>query len=289
MKSSPPASRPPKREREPAERPDAGTRLSASQIHDNVMSQANEELDRAASSLFISSLASGLTIGFSFLGGAYASSVVSPALAGTAMAAAYPLGFILVIMARSELFTENTLTPVLPLLHRRSAEALVKMLRVWVILLSGNLLGTLGFAWLMARTPALSTSLRQVMLQVAEQGTSSPFLLTLYQGVFAGWLIALLTWVLASTHRTGAQLVLIWLLTAPISAFGFKHSIVGSAEAFYRSWSGSSGWTPMLAFIVAAVIGNTIGGVLLVALLNYGQVVTERHDKGQVQTEVAEG
>ncbi len=289
MKSQPPASRPAKRESEPAERPDAGTRLSASQIHDNVMSQANEELDRAASSLFISSFASGLTIGFSFLGGAYASSVVSPTLAGAAMAAAYPLGFILVIMARSELFTENTLTPVLPLLHRRSAEALVKMLRVWVILLSGNLLGTLGFAWLMARTPALPASLRQVMLQVAEQGTSSPFLLTLYQAIFAGWLIALLTWVLASTHRTGAQLVLIWLLTAPISAFGFRHSIVGSAEAFYRGWAGSSGWVAMGAFIVAAVIGNTIGGVLLVALLNYGQVVTERHDKGQLQTEVAEG
>jgi formate/nitrite transporter FocA (FNT family) len=127
------------------------------------------------------------------------------------------------------------------------------------------------------------------MLHVAEQGTLSPFLLTLYQGVFAGWLIALLTWVLASTHRTGAQLMLIWLLTAPISAFGFKHSIVGSAEAFYRSWAGSSGWAPMVGYIAAAVIGNTIGGVLLVALLNDGQVVTERYDTGQVQTEVAEG
>ncbi len=288
MKSHPPASRLAQRDGAPADRPDAGTRLSASQIHDNVMSQANEELDRAASSLFISSLASGLAIGFSFLGGAYASSVASPAHAGAAMAAAYPLGFILVIMARSELFTENTLTPVLPLLHRRSTEALVKMLRVWVLLLAGNLLGTVIFAWLMARTPALPAPLQRAMLQVAEQATSSSFLLTLYQGIFAGWLIALLTWVLASTHRTGAQLALIWLLTAPISAFGFRHSIVGSAEAFYRAWSGSSGWGPMIAFIAAAVVGNTIGGVLLVALLNYGQVVTERHDKGQVQTEVAE-
>lgn len=282
------AGRPAKRGSQLVEQPEAGTRLSASQIHDNVMRQANDELDRAAASLLISSFASGLAIGFSFVGGAYASLLVSPAHAGAAMAAVYPLGFIFVIMARSELFTENTLTPVLPLLHRRSTEALVKMLRVWVILLSGNLLGTLGFAWLMARTPAVSPALREVMLRVAEQGTSSPFLLTLYQGIFAGWLVALLTWVLASTRRTGAQLMLIWLLTAPISAFGFKHSIVGSSEAFYRAWAGLSGWGPMLAFIVAAVIGNTIGGVLLVALLNYGQVVTERKDKGQTQTEVAE-
>jgi formate/nitrite transporter FocA (FNT family) len=288
MRSYPPAPRSAQRDGEPADRPEAGTRLSAGQIHDNVMSQANEELDRAASSLFISSLASGLAIGFSFLGGAYATSVVSPSHAGVAMAAAYPLGFILVIMARSELFTENTLTPVLPLLHRRSLEALVKMLRVWVILLGGNLLGTVIFAWLMARTPAVPSPLRQAMIQVADHATSSPFLLTLYQGIFAGWLIALLTWVLASTRRTGAQLALIWILTAPISAFGFKHSIVGSVEAFYRAWAGSTGWAPMVGFIAAAVIGNTIGGVLLVALLNYGQVATERREKGQVQTEVGE-
>jgi formate/nitrite transporter FocA (FNT family) len=44
----------------------------------------------------------------------------------------------------------------------------------------------------------------------------------------------------------------------------------------------------MSAFILAAVIGNTIGGVLLVAILNYGQVVTERKEKGQTQTEAEE-
>jgi formate/nitrite transporter FocA (FNT family) len=113
-------------------------------------------------------------------------------------------------------------------------------------------------------------------------------MLTLYHGIFAGWLIALLTWLLASTHQTGAQLALIWLLTAPIAAFEFKHSIVGSTEAFYRAWAGSAGWGSMSAFILAAVIGNTIGGVLLVAILNYGQVVTERKEKGQTQTEAEE-
>jgi formate/nitrite transporter FocA (FNT family) len=270
------------------EKPETGTRLSAGEIHDNVMSEADEELERATASLLISSFASGLAIGFSFLGGAYASTLVTPAHAAAAAAAAYPLGFMFVIMARSELFTENTLTPVLPLLHRRDATTLRKMLRVWGLLLLGNLAGTLLFAWLMAATPAIPPGLKPVMLAMAEQATAPPFLLTIYHAIFAGWLIALLTWLLASTRQTGAQLALIWLLTAPISAFEFKHAIVGSAEAFYRVWTGSAGFGAMASFILAAVIGNAIGGVLLVAILNYGQVVTERKEKGQTQTEVGE-
>jgi formate/nitrite transporter FocA (FNT family) len=263
------------------EKPETGTRLSAGEIHDNVMSEADEELERATASLLISSFASGLAIGFSFLGGGYAMSLVAPAYGAAAAAAAYPLGFMFVIMARSELFTENTLTPVLPLLHRRDLETLVKMLRVWGLLLAGNLAGTLLFSWLMARTPAVAEQLRPFLLHLAEKATAPSFSATLYQGVFAGWLIALLTWLLASTHQTGAQLALIWLVTAPISAFEFKHSIVGSTEAFYRAWSGAAGWAPMGSFVAAAVIGNAIGGVLLVAILNYGQVVTERKEKAE--------
>lgn len=270
------------------EKPETGTRLSAGEIHDNVMSEADEELERATASLLISSFASGLAIGFSFLGGAYASSLVSPPYQAAAAAAVYPLGFMFVIMARSELFTENTLTPVLPFLHRRDLLTLRKMLRVWGLLLAGNLAGTLLFSWLMASTPAIPEVLKPLMLSMAEKATAPPFMLTLYHAIFAGWLIALLTWLLASTHQTGAQLVLIWLVTAPISAFEFKHSIVGSSEAFYRAWAGSAGWGAMSSFILAAVIGNAIGGVLLVAILNYGQVVTERKEKGQTQTEVQE-
>jgi formate/nitrite transporter FocA (FNT family) len=99
----------------------------------------------------------------------------------------------------------------------------------------------------------------------------------MYAGVFAGWLIALLSWVLAATHSTPAQLALIWLCTAPISAFHFRHSIAGSVEAFYRAASAQAGWGTMVGdFIIPAVLGNAIGGVLLVALLNYGQVAPEK-------------
>ena len=190
------------------DRPETGTRFSAGEIHDNVMSEADQELDRPVVSLFLSSLASGLAIGFSFLGGAFARSLATGVVADGLAAAAYPLGFIFVIMARSELFTENTLTPVLPLLHRRDLETFRRMLRVWGVLLAGNLVGTLIFSWLMARTPAAAESLKQVMLTMSERTSDTSFLLTVYRGIFAGWLIALLTWLLASTRATGAQLVL---------------------------------------------------------------------------------
>jgi formate/nitrite transporter FocA (FNT family) len=95
--------------------------------------------------------------------------------------------------------------------------------------------------------------------------------------VFAGWLMALLAWLLASTTSSLAQIVLIWLCTAPISALHFRHSVVGSTEAFYRAALGDASWGGMLwGFVTPAVLGNAIGGVLLVALLNTGQVLADR-------------
>jgi formate-nitrite transporter family protein len=268
---------------------ESGTRLSAAQIHRNVLLPGLKELERPAASLLWSSLASGLVIGFSFLGGAYAASLVGESGKTAAASAAYPLGFILVIMARSELFTENTLIPVVPFLEKRDAGTFLALLRVWGLLLVGNLVGAAIFGWTLARTTMVEPSLHIELTNIATRSTMGSFGHILYAGVFAGWLIALLAWLLAATHATGAQLALIWLCTAPISALEFRHSIVGSVEAFYRAASGAAGWGDMLAgFVLPAVIGNTIGGVLLVALLNYGQVVADR-EEGAGSSEEAEG
>jgi formate-nitrite transporter family protein len=260
-----------------AEKAEAGTRLSAVEIHDNILEPAKKEMDRPAASLLWSALASGMVIGFSFLASAFAAHLVSEPYRTAAAAAAYPLGFIFVVMARSELFTENTLDPVVPLLEQRNWETFQKLLRMWGLLLAGNLVGALIFGWVLARTPVVQPELHPSMLKIATEVSSGGFGQVLYAGVFAGWLIALLSWLLASTHSTPAQIVLIWLCTAPISALHFRHSIAGSVEAFYRAASGGASWGSMLGqFVVPSVIGNAIGGVLLVALLNYGQVAEEK-------------
>jgi formate-nitrite transporter family protein len=263
---------------------ESGTRLSAVEIHHNVLEPGLKELERPTAALLWSSLASGLVIGFSFVGGSYAASLVGEAGKQAAAAAVYPLGFILVIVARSELFTENTLIPVVPFLERRDLETFLGLLRVWGLLLVGNLVGAAIFGWTLARTPMVDSGLHGELTRLASEATSGGFGHILYAGVFAGWLIALLSWLLAATHATGAQIALIWLCTAPIAALHFRHSIAGSVEAFYRAASGGASWGGMLGgFVVPSVIGNAIGGVLLVALLNYGQVAADKEsDAGEI-------
>lgn len=260
-----------------AEQPEEGTRLTAAQIHENVLRPAEHEIRRPAAALLLSALAAGLVIGFSCLAGAFAAHVAPEPYKHAAASAAYPLGFIFVIMARSELFTENTLVPVVPLMERRDLETFLLVVRIWTLLLVGNLIGTVLFAVALARTDLLRPEYAAELLRISRQATEGGFGAIVYAAVFAGWLMALLAWLLASTTSTLAQIVLIWLCTAPISALHFRHSIVGSIEAFYRAALGDATWAAMLwGFVVPSVLGNAIGGVLLVALLNYGQVLADR-------------
>jgi formate/nitrite transporter FocA (FNT family) len=263
------------------ERTSKGTRLSAEEIHENVRKAGEEELERPLGELGWSALAGGLTMGFSLVAAAYLSSLTSGHLRPAAAAAGYPLGFLFVVLARNQLFTENTLHPVIPLLHHRDGETFRRMLRLWAVVLAGNLVGALVFGVVAARTVMFEPSLRADMIEVARHGTEGSFGFVAYRAVFGGWLVALMAWLVASTRHTGAQMALIWLTTAPIAAFGFRHSIAGAAEAFYRAAIGDAAWGPMLgSFLVPALIGNVLGGVTLVALLNHAQVSKSRAKGG---------
>jgi formate/nitrite transporter FocA (FNT family) len=257
-------------------RPESGTRLSALEIHENIRGPAVEELERPASSLLFSSLAAGMLIGFSFLAQAFVAHYAPEPYKHALASMAYPVGFMFVIMGRSELFTENTLEPVIPLLHKRDGRTLRKLLRMWGLLIVGNLAGALIIAWIIGGTDLIDSSLQPTMQDVARQSTEGGFGFVFYQAIFGGWLIALLAWLLASTIDSTAQLFLIWVTTVPIAAFHFRHSIAGSVEAFYAAVVGLAGWGEMIGgFIVPALLGNALGGVLLVALFNYAQVAEE--------------
>jgi formate-nitrite transporter family protein len=257
--------------------PTIGTRLTAREIYDNVRLTAEEELKRPNLALFWSALAAGLVIGFSFLAGAYLKTIAPEALKDAAVAAGYPLGFIFVVLARNQLFTENTLEPIIPLLHRPSWPLFVRLLQLWILILVGNLLGTLVFAGLLGLTPMVEPSLGGVLREVAHHSTNGGAWRVLYRGVFGGWLVALMTWLIASTRATGAQIIMVWLTTAPIAAFGFRHSIAGSVEAFYLAFIHATGWgQTILDFTIPSIAGNIIGGFLFVALLNHGQVAADR-------------
>ena len=260
--------------------PETGTRLSALEIHENIRAPAVEELERPASSLFFSSLAAGMLIGFSFLAVAFVSHYLPEPFKHPIASVFYPVGFMFVIMGRSELFTENTLEPVIPLLHKKDMKTFKQMMRMWGILIVGNLLGALVFALILGKTTMVESALYEPLQSVAAKATSGGFGEVFYKAIFGGWLIALLAWLLASTADSIAQLFLIWVTTVPIAAFHFRHSIAGSVEAFYRAVTGTAGWAPMLGeFVVPALLGNAIGGVLLVALFNYAQVAEEHQSQ----------
>jgi formate/nitrite transporter FocA (FNT family) len=254
------------------ETPSAGTLYSASEIHDHVVEAAEEELDRPARELFISAIASGLLVSFSFIAGAFLVSHGPESQKALLLAAAYPLGFAFVVMAQHQLFTENTLEPVLPVLENRDRESLRKMLRLWGIVLAGNLIGTAAFALALAHTPVLEPGMKKPLADVAmgaiEGGAGAVF----YKAIWAGWLVALMAWLLGSTKSTTAQIILIWLATALIAAFGFRHSIAGSTEVFYLAATGSISLADAIfTFELPALAGNVIGGVVLVAMVNHGQ------------------
>src|SRR3954469_18857137 len=145
------------------DQPESGTRLTATEIHDNILEPGKKEMERPAASLLWSSLASGLVIGYSFVAGGFTSHLVMEPYRHAAAAVVYPLGFIFVIMARSELFTENTLVPVIPFLEHRDRETFMKLLRLWGLLLVGNMIGALVFGWALARTPMVSPELQPAL------------------------------------------------------------------------------------------------------------------------------
>jgi formate/nitrite transporter FocA (FNT family) len=254
-----------------------GTRLSAEEIHENVLVQAEEEMERPAFDLFWSAVTAGLTIGWSFIGGAYVSTLVAPEYQRAAQAALYPLGFILVIIGRNQLFTENTLEPVIPVLEHATAEKLGKMFRLWALVLAGNMVGGVLFALLFAHTNVVPADVTAHMREMSAKALEGTFGSQFYHAIFAGWLIALTAWLVSATSFTGAQIALIWLTTAPIAALEFRHSIAGSVEAFFAVSSGLATWaTAVGGFTVPTVLGNIVGGVLFVAMLNHGQVSGKR-------------
>ena len=186
----------------------------------------------------------------------------------------YSLGFVIVVLGRQELFTESTLTAVLPLLVRRDWGTWLSLLRFWAVVLAANLLGTLIFARLLAINGLFNDNVRTALQEISREAVSGPFWPTAIKAIFAGWLIALMIWLLPSARS--ARLLVIMLLTYVVALGGFSHVIAGSVEAFYAMFTGqASVYDYLTGFFAPTILGNTIGGVALVALLNHAPLVSE--------------
>ncbi len=247
------------------------SRLSAAQIFERVEQGAEEELERPVGSLAVSAVSAGLAMGVSGFGVAVLLHVLGTDRVGESVAyLAYPLGFLIVIIGRMQLFTENTLFPVALVLEQR--RYLLRTARLSAVVLAGNLLGTLLFALLATQTPALSGPVTGELVTLGIDVADQPFMTIFWTGVIGGWLIALVAWLVTASTDTIGQIAVIFAITYLVGVGKFAHSIAGSGEVLAAVLTGELPASSYLTWLVAAVLGNTAGGVLIVALFNYGQV-----------------
>jgi formate/nitrite transporter FocA (FNT family) len=162
----------------------------------------------------------------------------------------------------------------LPFLVRRDASTFISVLRFWAVVLSANIVGTLIFARLISVEGLFSPSVEAALRAIAHDAVSGSFWPTLTKSILAGWLIALMVWLLPSARS--AKLLVIVLLTYTVSIGRWSHIVAGSVEGFYAVFDGQASLFDYLAgFFAPTLIGNTIGGVALVALLNHAPLAPE--------------
>jgi formate-nitrite transporter family protein len=252
-------------------------RPNAVVIHEVVRLEGESEIRRSASALAWSGLAAGLSMGFSLVGqGLSEANLPDQPWRSIVTSLGYSLGFLIVIMGRQQLFTENTLTAILPLLANRSRRNWMRVSRLWMIVLLSNLVGTLIFAWIAGHTDVFSPEAKSAFTQIGIKALSGEFWTTLLRGIFAGWLIALMVWLLPAAES--ARLWVIIIITALIGLGELSHVIAGSVESLYAVTTGSATWGAYYGrFLIPTLLGNIMGGVSLVALLNHAQVVPKKH------------
>jgi formate/nitrite transporter FocA (FNT family) len=252
-------------------------RPSAQDIYEQVANNARQELGRSSISLAISGLAGGVFMGLSALGTAIAIAMLTPPGAtpsGTVQFIAkmfYPLGFIVVILGRSQLFTENTLYPVALVLAEK--KHFWNTLRLWAVVLPANVLGALVFAALAALTHAVNPDVLQSLAQLGLQAAHNPAATIFWSGVMGGWIIATVAWLVSGSHSITGSVMIIWLLAFVVGLGNFAHCIAASGEVFAAILTGRAPWITFPTWFLPAVAGNICGGVGMVTLLEYGQVI----------------
>lgn len=250
------------------------TSVSAPVVHEAIRRDGEEELRRSPSALAWSGLAAGLSMGFSFVGEALLRHYLPNAQwRPLVVSLGYPFGFLLIIIGRQQLFTENTLTAIIPLLARRDLTTLGSVLRLWAIVLAANLIGAHLFAWVIGNTMLFPPEFQESFRALAYAAANVSFGAAILRGIFAGWLIAMVVWMLAAIDQ--GRIAVIVILTYAVGLAGLTHIIAGSVEVLYLVMIGAISWFSYLAgYMVPTLVGNIIGGVALVSALNHAQVVS---------------
>jgi formate-nitrite transporter family protein len=259
-------------EREKQEAEDR-TSIKATVVHEAIRYDGEEELSRPVSALAWSGLAAGMSMGFSFVAMAlFRAYLPDQPWRPLVARLGYPLGFLIVIIGRQQLFTENTLTAIIPLFARRDLATFNRVARIWAVVLLANLVGAHLFAWVVGNTPMFQPEVQSAMLALAKEAVNVTFGAAILRGIFAGWLIAMVVWMLAALNQ--GRVAIIVIITYIVGLASLTHIIAGSVEVLFLVMVGAKTWGAVAwGYMLPTLIGNSIGGVSLTAAINHAQVV----------------
>ncbi|MFH3666185.1 formate/nitrite transporter family protein [Acinetobacter baumannii] len=250
-------------------------KLSPRLVYEIIRRDGAEELDRPTAALIFSGIAAGLVISFSFVFKAIIASYIPTDTIWTDLITnfGYTIGFLIAILGHMQLFTENTITTVVPLFKPFTLDKLRAVGRLWGIVILCNIIGTALASLFFLTTDLFTPNIDKALDELAHHVASFSAIQNLLKGVMSGLLIAALVWMLPSVSN---KFLVIFFMTYLIGLGDFTHVVVGSTEMSYLVWQGEASLGEYLFnFLIPTTIGNIIGGTGVFTLLIYGQVTEE--------------
>lgn len=248
-------------------------------IHEHIRQDGEKEMERDAMALLWSAIAAGLSMGASLLvKGIF--HVKLDGISGSYVLESfgYTFGFIIVIMARQQLFTENTVTAVLPVMQNPTWKNGGLLLRLWSLVLLGNLIGTAIAAWAFEYMPIFDEATRDAFVEIGMEVMKNTPAEMFANAIISGWLVATMVWMFPAAGS--AKIVVIILMTWVIALADTTHIVVGAVEIFYLVFNGTIPWTDFLwPFAIPTLAGNICGGTFIFALLSHAQIRNDMSNK----------
>jgi formate/nitrite transporter FocA (FNT family) len=247
----------------------------AAVLHEIIRTQGDQELERSVAALWWSALAAGLTMGLSLMAMGLLNSRLPDGEGFKVIASfGYCAGFLAVILARQQLFTENTLTAVLPIMSKPTLANFGRLLRLWSVVLVGNLCGTILVAYVMLNLPIFDSKTDLAFLDIGRKIMENDASQMFAKGIVSGWMIATMVWMIPSMES--AKMWIIILITYLMALGDFTHIVVGSAEVSYLVFAGELPWKDFwLVFAGPTLVGNIVGGSFIFALISHAQIRSE--------------
>lgn len=246
------------------------------QILKEEMGKGLGALHRSTAGLFVSGLSGGLDVGFSLMAMGIVVTIgheLGEVSFRLLLAGAYAIGFVFVVLGRSELFTEQTTLAVLPVLGRRAEVR--ELVRLWAVVYVANILGAAAFAAMLATVgPALGIIEPAALGEIARTLTDHPWTVIVASAALAGWLMGLMSWLVTAGRDTISQIIFVVLVTGLIGLAGLHHAVLGTAEVLGGVFAGEDvSLGQFFHVLIWTSLGNALGGTFFVALLKYTHAI----------------